>query len=49
MKNCWNLDNNNMGDSRYKNNTGKDCRNSNTKSGNLMVRARSQIIKNNIF
>ena len=49
MKNSFNLDNNNMGGIRYKNNTGNDFRNSNTKSGNLMVRARSQIIKNNIF
>ena len=51
MKNCWNLDNNNnMGGNRYKNNTGNDFRNNNnTKGGNLMARAGSQIINNNIF
>jgi Ca2+-binding EF-hand superfamily protein len=51
MNNCWNLDNNNnnMGGSRYKNNTAHDFRNNNTNSGNLMARAGSQIINNNIF
>lgn len=48
MNNCWNLDNN-MGGNRYKNNTGQDFRNNNTKSGTLMARAGSQIINNNIF
>ena len=50
MNNCWNLDNNNnMGGSRYKNNTAHDFRSNNTNSGNLMARAGSQIINNNIF
>ena len=50
INNCWNLDNNNnFGGNRYKNNTGYDFRNNNAKSGNLMARAGSQIINNNIF
>ena len=51
--NCWNLGNNNMstiginnmGRNRYRNNFG----NNNTNEGNLMARAGSQIIQNNIF
>ena len=50
MNNCWNLDNNNnIGGNRYKNNTGHDFRSNNAKNGNLMARAGSQIINNNIF
>ena len=59
MNNCWNLDNNNnivgksnksnIGGNRYRNNSGYDYRNNNINNGNLMARAGSQIIQNNIF
>ena len=56
MYNCWNLDNNNMGNSgisnmgknRYRNNAVYG-NNNNKNQGNLMARAGSQIIQNNIF
>ena len=57
LNSCWNLDNSNISNSgindmarnKYRNNLAYGKNNNNTNEGNLMARAGSQIIKNNIY